>query len=41
MTLLIEDYAVVGNNATAAYAATFTMKLTPASSIDPSFVGIY
>jgi len=28
MTLLIEDYALVGNNVTAAYAATFPMKLT-------------
>ena len=41
MTLLIEDYALVGNNATAAYAATFTMKLPPASSSERWFVGIY
>jgi hypothetical protein len=40
MTLL-KDYALVGNNATAAYAAIFTMKMTPASSIERSFVGIY
>jgi hypothetical protein len=32
MTLLIEDYALVGNNATAAYIATFMMKSAVSAS---------